>query len=75
MKHPSLFDEIYGRGRITGMLHILQQDISQAYSTFIAKGPTVKIWLVPGENVVRCPIIFETPAFALDMMTTVVFGK
>lgn len=57
-------DVIQGRGRITGLLHILEPG-SKAFATVHASGPT-KVWSISADDFRE--VISSDPQFALDMM-------
>lgn len=59
-------DEIEGTGRVTGLLHIIDDDERNlAFATVWAKGPA-KVWLIPASDFRE--IISAKPEYALDMM-------
>ena len=66
--HSVLVDKIYGRGRVTGLLHNFSPSgSSNAFATVTAAADT-KAWLLPGEDFRQ--VISQNPHFALEIMST-----
>jgi D-lactate dehydrogenase len=61
-----LVDTLEGRGRVSGLLHTLQEE-HIVYATVTSRGP-VKVWLVDGTEF--CTMISSTPSFCLQMMSS-----
>ena len=64
-----LIDTLQGKGRITGLLHNVQEGTQQAYATVYAGADDeqdVKVWLLNGADF--RDIITSTPQFALEVM-------
>lgn len=64
-EHSILVDEVSGVGKITGLLHNVE-DNAKAYATIAAVGHA-KVWSLPGEDLRK--VVCSEPAFALDVMS------
>jgi D-lactate dehydrogenase len=66
-QHSVVIDTLEGRGRVTGLLHVVNRDpMHRAYATVTSRGP-VKVWLVSGEDFRE--LVSSQPQFALDFMS------
>ena len=65
-EHSILVDTLEGRGRVSGLLHTMQ-DGHVVYATVTSRGP-VHVWLVKGEAF--CQLVSSNPAYCLEFMSS-----
>lgn len=69
-KWSILVDEISGKGRVTGLLHVLNNDFGAAYATVKSFG-TATIWMIPAQDFLD--VISNDTSFALEMLKIVAY--
>jgi D-lactate dehydrogenase len=63
-------DALSGTGKVTGLLHVMNQEHGMAYATIRSKGDAV-VWKIPAQDFVE--VLSSDAQFAMEMLSKIAF--